>query len=1191
MTSLTLTLLGGFQAVVNGQTLRFPTGKIRALMAYLAIEQGRPHRREVLAVLLWPDLPDRQARGNLRLSLHRLRQTLDKASPVLSDSLLTITRTAVQWQPAAAQVDHSQLLQTLKAVSEHNHLQLESCPICLPQLETAAALLTGDLLAGFAVDDSLPFEEWLLVQREFIHQQGLRLFGLLATAHEQQGRYNTACDYARRQLALEPWYEAAHRQAMLALARQGDRDRALAQFAACRDILWQELGVEPAPETAVLAQQIRDGDISTRPAAAPLRHFPTFLTPFIGRRAELEQIVAQLRQEDGRLFTLLGPGGVGKSRLAVQAAHHLAAQITDLEGIYFVPLATVNETALALTAIAAALEIALEPENPHGQLLAALGRRRLLLLLDNLEHLPGIADLLGDMLAAAPGVQILATSREPLRLRGEQLLPLAGLAYPRDGDADPLQFDAVKLFVQSARQMRPDFTMNEADVTAVCRLCQLVDGLPLALELAAAWVRLLDCRAILRETERSLAFLDAPWRDAPARHQSLQAVFGQTWSMLPAHLQQLLAQLAAFPADFDLGTVQAIIANTSMLDLAALLDRSLLRRAAHNRYELHPLLKQFVAAQVVPAADWREAFSRHYLQMAANLEATLYGPAPQSDLSHLRHELPNVRRAWLWGIPLALWAELAASLPTLARFYQLAGLFAQGVVDSEAILGQLPADEAADPLRGQLHLVISHFLGQHGQYAAAAAQAKRALALGQQTGHWALLARAHGKLGEWLRHQGQYEAAQAELETAVSFFDGQSSPHLAAVYNEIGFAHLGRGQYGAARAVFQTALALYQELGDQSGTAVTLGNLGYVNQLQSEYTAAQDYLQQALAIAQAIDDRQSIVKHTLGLGQILLDLGDLAEARAYCRAARQQAEAIGYLRGAVTARVRLADADLFQSKLDEADGDYRRALALAEQANLRDLIAHITGNLGLIQARRGSYETAVGHYQTAIAICRDLNDPVSMSRHLGNLGSIYRRLGQYEESRRCLIEALAIFRSAGARLREANTLTNLGFISQRLAEFEKAHTYFSQALAIYTDLSHKSGVAHSSGSLGMVYKQQGEIGRAISYLDQALALSEALGDRLNGAVWRLNLAEIYLDQGDTAAAGPHIQAALQTLRQLDSKQYIAEALLQEGRWHQTQGATAPARLAVEEAVALAQAVGEEALLARAKALQSTFRRQ
>jgi predicted ATPase/Tfp pilus assembly protein PilF len=1042
------------------------------------------------------------------------------------------------------------------------------------------------LLAGFAVDDSLPFEEWLLVQREFIHQQGLRLFGLLAAAHEQQGRYDTAHDYARRQLALEPWYEAAHRQAMLALAHQGDRDRALAQFAACRDILWQELGVEPAPETAVLAQQIRDGDISAQPAAVPLRHFPAFLTPFVGRGAELEQILAQLKQRDGRLLTLLGPGGVGKSRLAVQAAHHLAAQATDLEGIYYVPLATVDETSLALTAVAAALEIPLEPENPQRQLLSALSRRRLLLLLDNLEHLPGVADLLGAILAAAPAVHILATSREPLHLRGEQLLPLAGLAYPRGAGADPLRFDAVKLFVQSARQMRPDFTMNEADMTAVCRLCQLVDGLPLALELAAAWVRLLDCSAILRETERSLAFLDAPWRDAPARRQSLQAVFSQTWSMLPAHLQQLLAQLAAFPADFYLNAMQAILPDTSMLDVAALLDRSLLRRESHNRYQLHPLLKQFIASQIIPTADRRQAFSRHYLQMAANLKAALYGTAPQSALSQLRRELPNVRQAWLWGIPLALWGELAASLPTLARFYQLAGLFAQGVVDSETILDQLPDDEAADLLRGQIHLEISHFLGQQGQYAAAFVQAKRALALAQQTGNRELRARSHGKLGEWLRHQGQYEASQAELETAVSLFGGLPSTHLAAAYNEIGFAHLGRGQYGAARTVFHTALALCQELGDQSGTAVALGNLGYVNQLRSDYAAAQNDLQQALTIAQAIDDRQSIVKHTLGLGQICLDLGELDEARGYCREALRQAEAIGYLRGAVTARVRLADADLFQSKLDEAAGDYRQALALAEQAQLRDLIAHITGNLGLIAVRRGSYETAVGHYEAAIGLCRDLNDPVSMSRHLGNLGTIHRRLGRYEASQRCLVEALAIFRSAGARLREANALTNLGLISRRLDAFEKAQAYFNQALAIYTELSHKSGVAHSLGSLAMVHKQQGEVGKAISHLDEALALSEALGDRLNGAVWRLNLAEIYLDQGNVSAAGPPLRAALQTLRQLGSKQYIAGALLQEARWHWLQGAAVPARLAVEEAAALAGAVGEEALLAQAMALKS-----
>ncbi|MFO7537707.1 MAG: tetratricopeptide repeat protein, partial [Chloroflexota bacterium] len=1128
---------------------------------------------------------DRQARSNLRLSLHRLRQTLDKASPDLSVSLLTITRTTVQWQPAVAQVDHSQLLHTLTAVAAHDHTQLESCPTCLPQLETAAALLQGDLLAGFAVDNSLPFAEWLLVQREFIHQQGLRLFGMLATAYEQCGRYDNAYSYAQRQLALEPWYEAAHRQAMQALARQGERDRALAQYAHCRDMLWKELGVEPVPETAVLAQQIHDGTLSIRPVTAPLRHFPTFLTPFVGRSTELEKIMAQLRQGDGRLLTLLGPGGVGKSRLAVQAAHHLAAQTSNLDGLYFVPLADLDEAPLALTAIAAALDITLEAENPRRQLLAALSRRQLLLLLDNLEHLPGIGDLVADILTAAPGVQILATSREPLHLQVESLLPVSGLAYPRQSNADPLQFDAVKLFVQSARQMKPDFTLTEADRTAVCRLCHLVDGLPLALELAAAWVRLLDCPAILRETERSLTFLAAPWRDAPTRHQSLQAIFNQTWTMLPAHLQQLLAQLAAFPADFDLTAVQTIIPAASMLDVAALLDKSLLRRAAHNRFALHPLLKQFAAAQVVLPAGWREAFSRYYLQAAAQLEAALFGAAPQTALDQLRRDLPHVRRAWRWGIPLGLWAELGSSLPVLARFYQLAGLFAEGVVDSEAILAQLPADGTTALLRGQIHLEISHFLGQQGQYAAAVAQTERALALAQQVDNRMLLARSHGKMGEWLRHQGQYEAAQAELETAVAHFAVHPSPHLAAAYNEIGFAHLGRGQYGAGRTVFQTALALYQELGDQSGTAVTLGNLGYVNQMQSDYAAAQEYLQQALALAQTIDDRQSIVKHTLGLGQISLDLGELEEARACYQAALRQAEAISYLRGAVTARVRLADADLYQNRLDEADGGYRRALTLAQQADLRDLMAHVTGNLGIIQARRGSYETAVSQYQTAISLCRDLNDPVSMSKHQGNLGSAYRRLGQYEEAQCCFTEVLAIVRTAGVRVREAGALINLGAVCQRQADFDLAHIYFNQALAIYTDLSHKSGMARSLGFLGTLYQAIGESGMAIGRFSEALALSEALGDRLTSAVWRLNLAITHLDLGDVAAAGPYIQAALHCFRQLDSKPYIAEALLQEGRWLLAQGAAAPARLAVTEAVALARAIGEEKLLAQALALQ------
>lgn len=1186
MAPLTVTLLGAFQAAVNGERLHFPTDKIRALLAYLAVEQGRPHRREALAALLWPDLSDRQARGNLRLSLHRLRQTLDQARPDLSAAVLLVSPTTVQWQPDTAEVDHSQLLHMMAGVADHNHGQSESCPTCLAKLETAAALLQGDLLAGFALDDSLPFEEWLLVQREFIHQQALRLFGLLAAAHVRRGSYDAAYDYAQRQLALEPWYEAAHRQAMQALALQGDRERALVQFGQCRDILWQELGVEPAPETAALAQRIRDGVVSARPAAAPLHHFPAMLTPFIGRSAELAEIVAQLQPGAGRLLTLVGPGGVGKSRLAVQAAHHLATQTMDLEGIYFVPLAAVTEVPLALTAIASALEMTLEPENPRHQLLDALGRRQLLLLLDNLEHLPGVATLLSDILAASPGVQILATSREPVHLQGERLLPVAGLACPESPDADLLQFDAIKLFVQSARQMLPGFTMNAADREAVCRLCRLLEGVPLALELAAAWVRLMDCPAILRETERSLTFLAAPWRDAPARHQSLQAVFSQTWTLLPAHLQQLWHQLAAFPADFDLNAVQAIMPAAGMLDLAALLDKSLLRRAANNRYELHPLLKQFAAGSNSPDAAWRQAFSRYYLENAARLEATVFGAAPEKALDPLRRDLPNLRRAWLWGVEAGLWQELGRSLPALARFYQLAGLFAEAVADIEAVLAQLPADTAAMLLRGHLHLQVSHFLGQQGQYAAAAAQAQVALSLAEQLHESDLLAQVRVKMGEWLRHQGRYEEAQAELAAAVHHFGSRPSYHLAATHNEIGFAYLGRGQYGAARAAFQTALALCQEIEDRIGMAVTLGNLGYVNQLQADYPAALDYLQQALATSQAIGDRQSIVKHTLGLGQICLEQGDIVAARAHYAAARRQAEKISYLRGALTARVRLADADLHQNLLEEADNGYRRALELAEQAGLRDLIAHATGNLGVVQARRGQYATAIAHYQSAIRHCRELNDPVSMSKHLGNLGAACRRLGQYRVAEEAFMEVLQIVRTAGARAREAGALINLGAVCQRQEKLDLAQTYFTQGLEMYTALCHKGGMARSLGFLGTLHQLRGEYEAATGRFEEALALSEELGDRLTGAVWQLNLAITHLDQGQVSGAGPYLQAALNRFRQLDSKQYIAEALLQEGRWLSAQGASEPAQLAIAEAIALADQIGEEELSAQGVALSA-----
>ncbi|MEZ4642679.1 MAG: tetratricopeptide repeat protein [Chloroflexota bacterium] len=1199
MTRLTLTLLGPFQAEVAGQTLHFPTDKTAALLAYLAVEEGRPHRREVLATLFWPDQPDDQARRNLRLTLHRLKQTLDEAAPAatpFSEQLFSASRSTVQWHTAAAQVDYQQFVVLLTQVEKHAHPQLAACEDCVTRMETAASLLRGEMLTGLFPDDAAPFAEWLLVQREFVHHRALRLYATLAGVYETRGDYTKAFACAQQQLLLEPWYEAAHRQAMRALALSGDRDRALAQFETCRTVLWDELGVEPAAETAVLQQQIRDNTLVSQPTSTPLHHIPADLTPFIGRNEELERITKELLDPACRLLTLIGPGGIGKTRLAIQSAHRLAASApTNCTAIYFVPLATATTQQTAVTILAEKLGVTLSGDgDPLQAIWQHLRVHNWLLLLDNLEQLPDAPMLVATLLREAPQVQVLVTSREPLHLHAERRLPLAGLPYPATTAVDNVMVSpAVALFVQSARQMVPDFRLDATAVTAVIKLCQLVDGLPLALELAAGWVRVMDCAAILRETEQNLAFLVASGQHAPVsaeaeRHRSLQAIFNQTWMLLSPHLQHLLAQAALFPGAFTLTALQGILRTPTMMDVATLLDKSLLRRTNESHYELHPLLQQFAAAQVEPDPDFAPSFSRYYLRTVAQRQAALYGPAPQQAVHQIHTDLVHVRQAWQWGTQHQLWADLYAALPALSRFYQMAGLFAEAVTGIEQTLAVLDGENGTETavFHCQLLLQYSHFLGQQGQYEAAIAQAKRVLALAEALPDTELEAEGHARIGEWLRHQGRYLQAEEALTTAITLFAGRLSSYLAAAHNEMGFVHMGRGQYRAAQDAFQLALTLYQEMDDWSGTAVTFGNLGYAAQFQSRHADARGFLQQALAMAQEIGDRQGVVKHTLGLGALALQEGDIAGAQVQQQAALKLATEIGYLRGILTAHRHMADASLYQNKLDEAEQSYRRLLMQAQRARLGDLAAHATGNLGIVYARRGEYENAIRQYEAAIALCHDLGDPISERKHLSNLGSTYRRLGRYDAAQQCFTAALRVERMAGLRQGEANSLMNLGALTHRMGGFQEAQAYFERALAIFTALAHKDGIGKCLGFLGTLHQDQGAFTAAIARFEEALAVSEALNDRLTAAVWKLNLVDAHLALRETDTAAAYVQEALTTFRELNSKQYMTAALLLQARMLQQQGQPAAARLAVEEAVMLAAATGEKNVLFEGQVLQA-----
>ncbi|MEZ4621059.1 MAG: BTAD domain-containing putative transcriptional regulator [Caldilineaceae bacterium] len=545
MTQLLLSLLGPFQAKIDGQPVTdFPTDKIRALLAYLAVEADKPHRRAALATLLWPDYTDAIALRNLRQSLHRLRQTLDPIAPTLSDRLFTVTRQTLALNSSALTLDVAQIEQALKAVTAHPHAALPECTSCLTLLRTAVGTYQGEFLQGFLVEATPAFEEWQTIRREQLHHQIIEALRHLTLAHEQLRDHQAMYDAAGHLLRLEPWREEAHQWAMRALVLGGQRSEALAQYERCRAVLAAELGVEPSEITTALYQQIQRGQlapvlaeksaISMLPphdagGGTPLFGFPHGQTKFLGRSAELAQLTGYLVAADYPLVTLVGPGGSGKTRLAIEVAkQHLRQTACFGDGIFFVPLASVVDPSLLPAAIAAAVGLHLHDQSGHRQqLLDFLRNKVLLLVLDNFEQLVAGTTLLVEISAVSPTVKLLVTSRVALNLQREQRLVVGGLGYPTTGAEPPLlasdahrdaalTHSAVQLFLQSARQVQPDFVVDGETWGAIVQICALVQGMPLALELAATWVRLADCATIVNEISSNLDFLSITAPDPPA---------------------------------------------------------------------------------------------------------------------------------------------------------------------------------------------------------------------------------------------------------------------------------------------------------------------------------------------------------------------------------------------------------------------------------------------------------------------------------------------------------------------------------------------------------------------------------------------------------------------------------------------------------------------------------------------------
>ena len=616
--------------------------------------------------------------------------------------------------------------------------------------------------------------------RDHIRRQVIAAYEKLGHYALSTGDVEQGIAIARRWLQVDALDEAAHMLLIQLLLEEGHAREAVAHYDDCADLLRTELDLEPPAEMTALIQDVRPAPAVVKRTSTGVRHnLPAPHDRFFGHGSAQQEISARLDQPWCRLVTIVGPGGVGKTRLATTVARSRLSHYRD--GVWLVELADIDpDDADVAEAIAVEIATVLDrrlsgPQKPVENLLTYLQDKQMLLVLDNFEHLiEGGVQLVLDILQHCANVQLLVTSQERLRTQAEWVITLAGLGYPTD-DGDEAPSDAVELFAARRAQQRPG-PISAAERLAMVQICRMVEGLPLAIELAAALTRHATCREIAHELHNGFDTLTTSLRDVPQRHQSLRVVFEMSWRRLTPALKQRLAQLSVFYGDFTATAAQQIAAADAQ-QLAALADKSLLSYdAAAGRYTLHAVVRAYAAAKRAekrPAADQTpQKHAHYYLTLLARQSEALQKNRAQQSMAVIQPDMAEVRAAWQTALAERYVDLLSAALGALSLTYQLSGLVHEGeaIMQTTVRTAQTWGTDGI-ALATRAGLEQARFQIRLNRYQSAIETLQTALHDAQQGGdRWAeWMGQALWSQALW--HLGEYAAAQETLTHTLNIAD------------------------------------------------------------------------------------------------------------------------------------------------------------------------------------------------------------------------------------------------------------------------------------------------------------------------------------------------------------------------------------------------------------------------------------
>lgn len=1014
-------LFGGLRLVRADRVIdRFRTHNAAALLAYLALNLNRRCSRDELLDLLWPDSDVDAARGLLRTTLSYLRRPLEPPG-VPFNTVLVADRSCAQLNPAIVSTDFAEFVAAREAAANPSAPDGE-----LTHLASAVRLYSGELISGY-------YDEWIAPHRERAAEAYLASLKRIVRLFTEKRDYSSAIDHLHRMLAVDALDERVYRDLLALYSATGQTARGLKYFDQFVLRMRDELNASPSPEICSLAEKLREAaprpvatthspavpppapvtptafSVGPNAAEAPaVCRVPLIPTAFFGREDELvklQKLTAGGSQAstDRRLITVTGPGGVGKTRFAVEACRTLVPAFEG--GAWFVPLEDVREPHSIPDEIARALRIrAVEGISAYDQLIDALSGKRTLLAIDNFEQLVvGGASVVSSLLRALPQLSVLVTSRRSLELPEERELPLKPLSVPA-ADLSPeemMRYPGVQLFADRVQHVRPEFQLSQRNAADVAALTARLEGIPLALELAAARSRTLTPAQILEYLAGGLEHLVNRRAEKDGRHRSLWAAIQWSYQLLTPQLRQAFARLSVFQGGWSLDAAAAVLPE---MDAADILDQlsadSLIVAEEHEgimRYRMLNTIREFARdrLQGAEADAAAKLYMEFYASLADRARLGLAGSAQARWLRNLDDELENIRAAWEYpsrhsdaapGLRIArgLWRYWVArgrareglerSLTTVdhpdasktPELYVDALNCAGGLAlaaDDYALSRELH-DRAADAARktDNVHglAVALDDSGaaeiRRGNYKQALELLNESLTLHRGEGDEVGTATVLAHLGVACQKMDDIEGAEKAYGEAVMLFRRIEDPlQLATSLSNLGIVMERKGDFPGARALYDEALGVHERLGNRSGAALTIGNLGVLARRQGDPAAARNHFERCIEEFRDLGQRR-------GLGIALAELGSLMEEE-----------------GDQDAALRLTTESLeIQRSLGTKDGT----------------IAALT-SLGRIQIDRGDLTTAAANLREAAQLCAGSLPPGATAETLLQLARLAASAGDH----------------------------------------------------------------------------------------------------------------------------------------------------------------------------------------------------